>query len=110
MSQPNRAKQAALLFAALAGTGLLIFLFTQTQAGKLVPPEPPDPFAGWRVSASAAGTGASTITLAAEPYHHPSGAFSTLYPEGWQIDESEDSALFTAPDDSAFFGVNFVAA
>lgn len=111
MNQSNRAKQATLLFAAaLVGTGLLILLFAQTQIGKPVPREPPEPFAGWQISTSAVPPGASAIPLAAEPYHHPSGAFSTLYPEGWQIDESEDSALFTAPDDSAFFGVNFVAA
>ena len=109
MNQPNRARQISILFAAaLVGTGLLILLFAQTE--KAVPLEPPQPFAGWQVSTSALPLGASTIPLAAEPYHHPSGAFSTLYPQGWQIDESEDSALFTAPDDSALFGVNFVAA
>ncbi len=32
------------------------------------------------------------------------------YPQGWQIDETEDAALFTAPDDSASFSVNFMAA
>ncbi len=111
MNQPNRARQIAILFAAvLVGSGLLILIFAQTQTEDAGPRELPEPFAGWRVSTSAALANAFTIALAAEPYHHPSGAFSTLYPEGWQIDESEDAALFTAPDDSAFFGVNFVAA
>jgi hypothetical protein len=49
------------------------------------------------------------VTLAAAPYRHPSGAFLISYPESWQLDESEDSAQFTAPDDLAQFSVTFEA-
>lgn len=47
------------------------------------------------------------VTLAAAPYLHASGAFAILYPDGWQIDESEDAVLFTSPDESAQISVSF---
>ncbi len=47
------------------------------------------------------------LTFASQPYRHPSGAFGVRYPDGWQIDEAEDAALFTAPDDSAQFSIAF---
>jgi hypothetical protein len=66
------------------------------------------PFAKW-LADSPADSGEAALPLAIDAYHHPSGAFDVAYPEGWQIDESEDTALFTAPDDSAQFAVNVVA-
>ena len=47
------------------------------------------------------------ITIAADPYQHPSGAFRIKHPDGWQIDESEDSAQFTGADDVGEFSVAF---
>ncbi len=49
----------------------------------------------------------STISLAADPYRYPSGAFTLRYPAGWQIDESEDAAQFTAPDNAGQFSLTF---
>ena len=64
-------------------------------------------FAKWLAESPPGDSGSAAIPLATDFYHHPSGALSIRYPEGWQIDESEDTALFTAPDDSAQFAVNF---
>lgn len=93
-----------------AGLGLLALLFAQAETNSpatLPPPEfstrlPPPPQA---LATPLADSPA--ITIAANPYRHPSGAFSVLYPDGWQIDESEDSAQFTAPDDAGQFSVTF---
>lgn len=71
------------------------FLFTRAaQPLPLLPP--PTPLAD-----------SPAITIAAAPYRHPSGAFTIAYPESWQIDEAEDSAQFTAPDDMGRFSVTF---
>lgn len=99
---------------ALAGISLLIFSLLPDQT-KSVDRDLPPPFAGWITrSAGPSLLPASTpladspaLTFAAQPYRHPSGAFSVRYPNGWQIDEAEDAALFTAPDDTAQFSIAF---
>ncbi|MBI3244372.1 MAG: hypothetical protein HYZ49_18995 [Chloroflexi bacterium] len=109
----NRKRLVAILFSvALLATALLLFAFIRTRPSADAPPGQLRPFAGWlSATAEAASPFSLTpVTLAPQPYQHPSGAFSVRYPEGWQIDETEDATLFTAPDDSASFGVNFGAA
>ncbi len=98
----------------LAGISLLIFSLLPDQTQSIDRDLPP-PFAGW----IARSTGLSllpaptpladspALTFASQPYRHPSGAFSVRYPDGWQIDEAEDAALFTAPDDTAQFSIAF---
>ena len=112
MNRPSR--RIAIVFVPFcAGLGLLALLFAQAETNSpvtLPPPEfstrlPPPPQA---VAAPLADSPA--ITIAANPYRHPSGAFSVLYPDGWQIDESEDSAQFSAPDDAGQFSVTFALA
>ncbi|MBM4423192.1 MAG: hypothetical protein FJ030_07340 [Chloroflexi bacterium] len=96
-----------------AGLGLLALALAQneTETPRTLPPPqlstqlPPPPFAVTPPLAEA-----PVITIASQPYRHPSGAFTVPYPDGWQIDESEDSAQFTTPDDIGQFSVAFALA
>jgi hypothetical protein len=97
------------------GLGLLVLAVAQTDpgSGRLPPPQvstyaPPQAIIFSAPLAAPAELPA--ITIAAEPYQHPSGAFSVRYPEGWQLDEAEDSVQFTGPEDSGQFSVTFVGA
>ncbi len=115
MKQSDRARLGLLVGAIiLAGISLLIFSLLPDQkenSDRALPP----PFAGWMARSSGFSllpaptplADSPAITFAATFYRHPSGAFSVRYPDGWQIDEAEDAALFTAPDDSAQFSITF---
>ena len=50
------------------------------------------------------------FTLAAEPYVHPSDAFSIQLPEGWEIDELDNSIFVTAPDNEASIEISYINA
>ena len=54
------------------------------------------------------GLGEAPFALAAEPYAHPSGAFSLTLPEGWEIDEKDNSIFVIAPDNEAAIEVSFI--
>jgi hypothetical protein len=48
------------------------------------------------------------FTLSAEPYTHPSGAFSLTLPEGWEIDERDNSIFVVSPDNVVAIEVSYV--
>jgi hypothetical protein len=89
----------------LLGLGLG-WLIWQTQSAEPAITER-SPFTDWQ--AAFTGDADSPLLLAPNPYHHPSNAFNVRYPADWQMDESEDTVLFTAPDETAQFSVTFVA-
>jgi hypothetical protein len=105
-----------LIFFSVTGLGLLALaaaLFEPSSPVNLPPPffstQPArPPLSGLPLATPLAD--APILTIAAAPYHHPSGAFTIAYPDGWQIDESEDSVQFTAPEeDAGQFSVTFVS-
>lgn len=105
---------AIVLVPLCAGVGFLA-LFAASRTPHTPAPLPP-PFFSTRSAPSLAlqNMPVSTpladspaITLADSPYRHPSGAFTVAYPADWQLDESEDSAQFTAPDGIGEFSVTF---
>jgi hypothetical protein len=57
-----------------------------------------------------ATNGEAPFTLSAEAYSHPSGAFSLVLPEGWEIDERDNSIFVTAPDNEAAIEVSYINA
>lgn len=105
---------ALVMIPLLAGLGLLVLAWSlvfgpapvslpppafSTQAAQphLLPVAPPQ------------ATTLPAITIATDPYHHPSGTFTINYPDGWQVDEAEDSVQFTAPsEETVQFSVTFV--
>ena len=102
---------ALVLIPLLAGLGLLALAWSQLfgDLGDLAVPLPPPLLSTQSIQptlpnlppALVGAPDTPIITIAATPYRHPSGAFTINYPDGWQIDESEDSAQFTAPDEGA---------
>lgn len=111
------ARRAALvLIPLLAGFGLLALAWSQLFGPNPVPLPPP--FLSTQANQPplpnllpvAVSTEALIITIASQPYRHPSGAFAINYPDGWQIDEAEDSVQFTSPDEQAAqFSVTFAS-
>ncbi|MCC6192627.1 MAG: hypothetical protein IT318_26695 [Anaerolineales bacterium] len=65
----------------------------------------PDPTA--RPSATP-GSQNTAFTLSAQPYEHPSGAFSVRLPEGWENDEKDSSIFVTSPDDVVAIEISFI--
>jgi hypothetical protein len=47
------------------------------------------------------------ITLSAEAYAHPSGAFTITLPEGWTLDERDNSIYVSEPDNIASAEVSY---
>ncbi len=112
MNTRSPATQKALVIVLLcAGLGLLAIQIalpdtsSSAPAGNLPPPR----LAAARSTRPPARALADSpaLTIAPTPYRHPSGAFTVIYPDVWQVDESEDAALFTAPDDSAQISASF---
>jgi hypothetical protein len=108
---------ALVLIPLLAGFGLLALAWSLLFGERPVPLLPP-PFLSTQASQPLSfnrppptlAPEAPIITIAASPYRHPSGAFAIKYPDAWQIDESEDSVQFTAPDEAAAqFSVTFAS-
>lgn len=115
MKESGRSRLGLLASAiVLAGISLLIFSLLPDQT-EYVDRDLPPPFAGWITRSTGLSllppptplADSPILTFAATLYRHPSGAFSVRYPDGWQIDEAEDAALFTAPDDTAQFSIAF---
>lgn len=104
---------ALVLIPLLAGFGLLALAWSQLfgDLGDLAVPLPPPLLSTQSIQPTLAGApDTPIITIAATPYRHPSGAFTINYPDGWQIDESEDSAQFTAPGEEAVqFSITFTS-
>jgi hypothetical protein len=48
------------------------------------------------------------FTLNPEPYAHPSGAFTLQLPEGWEIDEKDNSVFVTSPDNVVAIEISFI--
>lgn len=98
----------ALLLLCALGLGAAAFVLGVVRNRSQAPQAAASPFASWLAGSPPLDSGSAAIPLAVALYHHSSGAFSVRYPDGWQVDESEDTALFTAPDESAQFAVNVV--
>lgn len=56
------------------------------------------------------GTTEAAFELAAEPYTHPTGAFSIALPEGWEITERDNSVFVTSPGSESAIEISFVNA
>jgi hypothetical protein len=52
-------------------------------------------------------SGGGAIELSSDVYTHPSGAFSTTYPVGWESNERDDGTYFGEPNGTASMDINF---
>jgi hypothetical protein len=50
------------------------------------------------------------FVLADEPYVHPSGAFTVSLPDGWEVDEKDNSIFVVAPDNEAAIEIAYINA
>jgi hypothetical protein len=105
---------AALGLAALACSGLGGSSPTEAPTAApteaVEPTEAPRPTATERPTAAPAATDEPqgvVIPLEAEPYVHPSGAFTQILPVGWSVDERDDGIFVNSPDDIASIDVSF---
>jgi hypothetical protein len=51
---------------------------------------------------------AEAPVIGEEPWDHPSGAFSIRLPDGWDIEEQDNSVFVTAPDDVSSIEVLYI--
>jgi hypothetical protein len=71
-------------------------------------PAPTDDVAPTDEPAPTEDTSETSITLAAEPYTHSSGAFTITLPDGWDdVQDLESSIFVAAPDDTASIEVSY---
>jgi hypothetical protein len=83
---------------------------TATEEAVVQPTKTPRPTKEPQATATEAvqeDTPAAPFTLAAEPYAHKSGAFTITLPDGWNVDEKDNSVFVTSPDNVSSIEVNF---
>lgn len=92
------AQKALVIVLLCAGLGLLAIQFAQPDTSSSAPAGnlPPLRLASARSTRPPARSLADSpaLTIAPAPYRHPGGAFTAIYPDVWQVDESEDAALY----------------
>jgi hypothetical protein len=54
-----------------------------------------------------ASTTAAPFQLSSKPYTHKSGAFTITLPEGWKVEEADNSVFVNSPDSVASIDVSF---
>lgn len=88
------------------GTPTLPPLPTQAPATKppvVLPTEPP----ATKPPIGGGGAGGAPFEISSDVYAHSSGAFSTSYPAGWEIEERTDGVFVSEPDGPSSMDVSF---
>jgi hypothetical protein len=52
-------------------------------------------------------TASAPFTLSSTPYSHKSGAFTVTLPDGWKVEEADNSVFVSSPDNVASIDISF---